>query len=487
MARDTARNTTQEPLDRKVLAVALIVALGAVTPIIDMTIISVALHTLADVFETNLSTIQWVTTVYLLASAMVVPLTGWATGWFGARRLWLGALAIFTFGSLLCGLAWSPESLIVFRVIQGIGAGMLGPVGTAMVARTAGPKRMGRAMSLVGVPLVLGPVLGPVIGGIVLDLVSWRWIFLINIPIGLVAMALSARIFDRDQPSSRDRIDAFGFFLLCPGVTLSVYGLVNVSSVADLTSPRFLLPGVSGVVLLTMFVRHARRVDKPLLDIRLFRNGTFAAAAGVLFLANAILSGAMMVLPLYYQLARGESPLSAGLLLVPQGLGVAMMMPIAGRIVDRGKPGLVVLCGIPLIVLGFVSFTQAGDDGSYLRLGLSLWIIGVGTGCTMMPSMTATYRVLNPAQMPHATATFSVIGDFGASSAVALFVVVLDAQVARNPDAVHLAFGNVFWLPLVLAVASTVPAVLLAWRSARPEPEVRSADAVDRARGTADL
>lgn len=476
-----------ERLDRKVLAVAMIVALGAVTPIIDMTIISVALHTLADVFDSSLSTIQWVTTVYLLASAMVVPLTGWATDWFGARRLWLGALALFTVGSLLCGLAWSAESLIVFRVIQGIGAGMLGPVGTAMVARVAGPKRMGRAMSLVGVPLVLGPVLGPVIGGIVLDLVSWRWIFLINLPVGLIAIALSARIFDRDRPSERDRVDARGFFLLCPGVTLLVYGLVNVSSLDALTSPAFLLPGVTGAVLLTLFVRHARRIAKPLLDIRLFANGTFASASGVLFLANAILSGAMMVLPLYYQLARDESPLNAGLLLVPQGLGVAMMMPIAGRIVDRGKPGKVVLLGVPLIVAGFVSFTQAGDDGSYLRLGLSLWVIGVGTGCTMMPAMTATYRVLDPRRIPHATATFSVIGDFGASSAVALFVVVLDAQLARHPDDVHIAFGNVFWLPLVLAIASAIPAVWLAWRSTRPEPEVRSTHEVDSARGTANL
>ncbi|OLF05839.1 hypothetical protein BLA60_34190 [Actinophytocola xinjiangensis] len=482
-------DTQVERLDRKVLAVAMIVALGAVTPIIDMTIISVALHTLADVFGSSLSTIQWVTTVYLLASAMVVPLTGWATDWFGARRLWLGALALFTVGSLLCGLAWSPGSLIVFRVIQGIGAGMLGPVGTAMVARVAGPKRMGRAMSLVGVPLVLGPVLGPVIGGIVLDLVSWRWIFLINLPVGLIAIALSARVFDRDRPSDRDRVDARGFFLLCPGVTLSVYGLVNVSSLEALTSPEFLLPAVAGVVLLTLFVRHARRIDKPLLDIRLFANRTFAAASGVLFLANAILSGAMMVLPLYYQLARGETPLNAGLLLVPQGLGVAMMMPIAGRMVDRGRPGTVVLFGIPLIIAGFISFTQAGDDGSYLRLGLSLWVIGVGTGCTMMPAMTATYRVLDPRRIPHATATFSVIGDFGASSAVALFVVVLDAQIARHPGEAHVAFGNVFWLPLVLAVASAVPAVLLAWqsRSRSSRRSERSGREVDRARGTADL
>ncbi|OLF17344.1 DHA2 family efflux MFS transporter permease subunit [Actinophytocola xanthii] len=459
------------PLDRKLLGVALIVALGAVTAIIDMTIVGVALHTLSDSFDVGLSTIQWVTTSYILAAAMVVPLTGWATDFFGARRLWLASVVIFSAGSLLAGLAWSVPSLIAFRVLQGIGAGLIGPVGTSIVARTAGRERMGRAMSVVGVPLVLGPVLGPVIGGILVDAASWRWIFLVNLPVGLVAFALAWFVFDRDPaPERGGGVDTAGFLLLCPGVTLLVYGIVTISSVADLASVDFLLPGGAGAVLLAAFVRHALATEKPLLDLRLFGNRTFTAAAGIQFLMNATLSGSMMLFPLYYQIVRGESPLVAGLLLVPQGLGVAMTMPIAGRLVDRGRQAPLVLSGIPLLVVGFLSFTQAGPDASYLRLGLSLWIIGVGAGCTIMPAMTAAYRALSPMKIPHATATFSIVQEIGASSAVALFVVVLDTRLRLAPDPAP-AFDLVFWLPLTLTVLGLLPALLLARRR-------RSRDAV---------
>lgn len=463
------------PLDRKILTVALIVALGAVTAIIDMTIIGVALHTLSADFGVGLSTIQWVTTAYILAAAMVVPLTGWATDYFGARRLWLAAVVIFAAGSLLAGLAWSVPSLIAFRVLQGVGAGLIGPVGTSIVARTAGRERMGRAMSVVGVPLVLGPVLGPVLGGLIIDTVSWRWVFLINLPIGLVAFTLAWFAFDRDPAERAGGIDTRGFLLLCPGVTLLVFGIVNITSVADLASAGFLVPGGAGVALLAVFVRHALRAGNPLLDLRLFGNRVFTAAAGIQFLMNATLSGSMMLFPLYYQLVHGESALVAGLLLVPQGLGVAMMMPIAGRLVDRGRQAPLVLGGIPLLVLGYLSFTQAGPDGGYLRLGLSLWIIGIGAGCTIMPAMTAAYRALNPMKIPHATATFSIVQELGASSAVALFVVVLDTRLRTSPEPAA-AFDAVFWLPLTLAIAGVLPALLLAWRrrttpAAPVEPE----------------
>ncbi|HEX2132675.1 MAG TPA: DHA2 family efflux MFS transporter permease subunit [Actinophytocola sp.] len=461
------------PLDRKVLGVALIVALGAVTAIIDMTIIGVALHTLSDEFGVGLSTIQWVTTAYILAAALVVPLTGWATDFFGARRLWLTAAVIFAVGSLLAGLAWSVPSLIAFRVLQGIGAGLIAPVGTSIVARTAGRERMGRAMSVVGVPLVLGPVLGPVLGGLLIDTVSWRWIFLINLPIGAIAVTLAWFAFDRDpEREAGGGIDLRGFLLVCPGVTLLVFGIVNVSAAADLASAGFLLPGGAGIVLLALFVRHALRTEKPLLDLRLFGNRVFAGAAGIQFLMNATLSGSMMLFPLYYQIVHGESALVAGLLLAPQGIGVAMMMPIAGRLVDRGKQAPLVLAGIPLLVLGFFSFTQAGADGGYLRLGLSLWIIGIGAGCTIMPAMTAAYRALNPMKIPHATATFSIVQEFGASSAVALFVVVLDARLRAAPEPAA-AFDLVFWLPLVLTIAGLLPALVLAWRRRTVPPAAR--------------
>lgn len=459
-------NETAAPLDRRLIGVALVVALGAVTPIVDMTIVGVALNTLSGTFDAPLSTVQWVVTGYIVATAMVVPLTGWATDAFGARRLWLVALVIFTASSVLCAMAWSIESLIVFRLLQGVGAGVLGPVGTALVARTAGRERMGRAMSVVGVPLVLGPVVAPLIGGALLDLVSWRWIFLINLPVGLVAITASWVLLARDEPTTRSRIDVRGFLLLCPGVTFLVYGLVHVESAAAVTSPGFFLPGVTGAVLLTLFVRHALRVDKPLLDLRILANASVSSAGAIQFLMNATLSGAMMIFPLYYQIARGESPLVSGLLLVPQGLGVAMTMPIAGKIVDRGRAGVLVLCGIPLLALGFLSFTMAGADGDYLRLGLSLWIVGVGAGCTIMPALTTAYRALGPQRIPHITATFSILQELGASIAVALFIVVLETRLAASEATPHVAFESVFWMPLTLVLLCLVPA-LVAWRSSR--------------------
>jgi MFS family permease len=196
----------------------------------------------------------------------------------------------------------------------------------------------------------------------------------------------------------------------------------------------------------------------------------FTAAAGIQFLMNATLSGSMMLFPLYYQIVHGESALVAGLLLVPQGLGVAMTMPISGRLVDKGKQAPLVLTGIPLLALGFLSFTQSGADGSYLRLGLSLWIIGVGAGCTIMPAMTAAYRALSPMKIPHATATFSIVQELGASSAVALFVVVLDNRLRVSPEPAPV-FDLIFWLPLSLTIVGVLPALLLAWRRRQASPE----------------
>lgn len=457
------------PMDRKLLAVALTVALGSFTVVLDMTIVGVALGTLSDYFGVGLSTTQWVTTAYILSTAMVVPLTGWATDRFGGRRLWLTAVVLFTVASVACGLAWSAGSLIVLRIVQGLGAGLMAPVGTALVARAAGPARMGRAMGLMGIAIVFAPVIGPVVGGVLVDAGSWRWIFFLNLPIGLIAFALGWAFFDRNQPTKPDPIDRLGFILLCPGITLLVYGLANVSSVDGLTRTAFLVPTLASAVLLVLFVRHALRTEKPLLDLRLFRNRTFSATVATQFLMNATLSGSMMLFPLYFQLVRDTSPLASGLLLVPEGIGVAMIMPIAGRLVDRGKSGMVILCGLPALVIGFFSFTQAGADASFIRLALSLWLIGLGAGCTIMPAMSTAYRALAPAEIPRASATFSIAQEIGASGAVALFVVVLDAQLRTHPT--ETAFGTSFWLPLALTLLVLLPALLVARSAARRAAE----------------
>ena len=213
-------------LDRALWRLAAVVVLGTIMSILDTTIVNVAIETLGRDLDASLSSIQWVSTGYLLALATVIPLTGWSMERFGGRRVWMVSVALFLVGSTLCGLAWSTGSLIFFRVIQGFGGGMILPVGQAILAQAAGPQRMGRVMSVIGVPTLLGPILGPVIGGLIVDNVSWRWIFFVNIPVGVVALALAARTLPRAEPlGTRPSLDVTGLALLSPGLVLLVYAL----------------------------------------------------------------------------------------------------------------------------------------------------------------------------------------------------------------------------------------------------------------------
>src|SRR5580704_1669069 len=235
-----ARNTpdADDVLSPELKRIASVVILGSIMSILDTTIVAVALDTLGKDFHVSVSTIQWVTTGYLLALAVVIPVTGWAVDRFGAKPMWMLSLTLFIIGSSLCGLAWSANSLIAFRVLQGIGGGMILPIGQSILARAAGPQRMGRVMSIIGVPMVLGPILGPVIGGLIVSNTSWRWIFYINVPIGIVTLILSARWlpkWDTDErfPAS---FDTLGFCLLSPGLAALVYSLAEVGTTGSFTS-----------------------------------------------------------------------------------------------------------------------------------------------------------------------------------------------------------------------------------------------------------
>ena len=390
-------------LDRALWRLAAVVVLGTIMSILDTTIVNVAIETLGRDLDASLSSIQWVSTGYLLALATVIPLTGWSMERFGGRRVWMTSVALFLVGSTLCGLAWSTGSLIFFRVIQGFGGGMILPVGQAILAQAAGPQRMGRVMSVIGVPTLLGPILGPVIGGLIVDNVSWRWIFFVNIPVGVVALALAARTLPRAEPlGTRPSLDVTGLALLSPGLVLLVYALSEYGTHGSLEGTVLLGLG-AGVLLIALFLWHAvRAAGHALIDLRLFRDRAFAGAAGTVFIFGVSLFGAMLILPLYYQVARDESALSAGLLLAPQGVGAAMAMPVAGRLTDKLGAGRIVPFGVVVAVVGTGVFTQLSGTTGYGVLGVALWVRGVGLGMTMMPAMAAAYSTLERAQVPRA-------------------------------------------------------------------------------------
>ena len=481
-----------ERLERGVLVIAAVVAIGAIMSILDATIVNVALATLSRDLHASLSTIQWVASGYLVALAVVIPLTGWASERFGAKRLWMTVLCLFVVGSVLSGVAWSAGSLIFFRVLQGLGGGMIMPAGMTILAQAAGPQRIGRVMSVVGAPMLLGPILGPVLGGLILQHLTWRWIFYVNVPIGALALALAYRLLPRSEPQPCERLDLRGFVLLSPGLAAIVFGLSETSSHGGIAFTGAWAPIVAGLALLAAFVIHALRMSgPPLLDLTLFRDPSFAAAAVLVLLVGAALFGSLILIPLYLQIDRGQSVLATGLLTAPQGLGAALVMPISGRLTDRIGGGPVTLVGLLIMTAGTIGLTRLTAHTPYSVTSAILVVRGVGLGFSMMPSMAAAYASLSRAAVPRATTALNVLQRVGGSIGTALLVVVLEDQIkmaipgagkvgggaiaqlppevrARTAEPLAHAFTQTFWWAVALTAVALLPAVLLAFRARGP-------------------
>ena len=478
--------TGEEGLSREVKIVAAVVVLGAIMSVLDTTIVNVALDRLSRDLHSPLSTIQWVSTGYLLSLAMVIPLAGWLTQRFGSKRVWMISVAVFAVGSALCGLATSDGSLIFFRVLQGFGGGLIMPVGMSVLAQTAGPRHMGRVMSVIGVPMLLGPVLGPVIGGLIVDNAPWQWIFFVNVPIAAVALILAARLLKPDQGRAEvGRLDWLGVALLSPGLASLVFGLAETETSGGLGAPIASAPIAAGLVLIGLFVLHALRTPRPLIDMRMFGSIGFSAAAATTFLLGAALFGAMLLLPLYFQVDRGESALSAGLLMAPQGIGAALVMPLSGRLTDRIGGGRVAVFGIALMSLATIPLVSVAASTSYLWLALVLLVRGIGLGCSMMPTMASAYTVVRSDQVPGATSVLNALQRLGGSIGTALVAVVLADQTraalgaratssggiiqtlspavrAHVAGPLASAFGNTFWWALGATLVALIPAGILA-------------------------
>jgi EmrB/QacA subfamily drug resistance transporter len=441
-----------DKLEPEVIRAGIVVVLGTIMAILDTTIVAVALDSLSRDFHVSVSTIQWVTTGYLLALAVVIPVTGWAVHRVGAKPLYIISLTLFLLGSILCGCAWSATSLIVFRVLQGIGGGMIMPVGQTIMARSAGPQRMGKVMGIIGVPTLLGPILGPVIGGIIITNVSWRWIFFVNVPIGIVALVLAVRFLKGSERDEGHRFDLLGFLLLSPGLALLVYGLSEVGNQGGFSNPTVQFCLASGVILIILFVLRSLRAPEPLMDMKLFKNKNFSIATICIFLTGATLYGTMFLLPLYYQVVRGDSAWIAGLMMAPQGIGAAMVMRWSGGIADRRGARTVVPVGMALLALGTFAYTQVSATSSYVVLALALFVRGIGLGLGMMPAFAASYRDLSHDDVPRATTATNIIRQVGGSLGVAIFAVVLQTQITRNIPLATKGLGSVVSTSLPLSV-----------------------------------
>ncbi|MGI8903451.1 MAG: DHA2 family efflux MFS transporter permease subunit [Solirubrobacteraceae bacterium] len=449
------------------MRIAIVVVMGAIMSVLDTTIVNVALNDLSHDLHSSLDSIQWVITGYLLSLAAVIPVTGWAVKRFSARRLYLIALVVFTAGSALCALATSSGELIAFRVLQGIGGGMLTPIGQMILVKAAGPRNLPKVMSFIGVPIVLAPVFGPTLGGLLLQGAGWQWIFLINLPVGIVALTLALRLLPHDKSSSEQagRLDVVGLVLAAAGTVGITYGLSKSESAGSLTASSVLIPVLAGLVLVGLFVAHARRAENPLLDLRLFSNPAFRAASIVTFCLGAALFGAMILMPLYFQLVRGEDAIHTGLLLIPQGIGGGLGMALSGRVTERLGAGRTSLIGGVILALATVPFILIGAATPFALIGVAMLVRGIGIGLSIMPAMTAAFSVLSREQVNDASPQLTVLQRVGGSLGTAIIVVVLQGHLGHAGNghaALAAGFAHTYWWVMAVTLLALLPTLLLA-------------------------
>jgi len=384
----------------------------------------------------------------------------------------------------------APAASGLTREIQGLGGGTIMPLGQSMLAQVAGPKRMGRVMSIIGVPMLLVPVFGPLIGGALIDAASWRFIFFVNLPVGLLAIALAVRLLPADGPRPAhhraQRLDVPGAVLLSGGLALFLYGLAETGQHARLATPSALGPMAAGAAAVALFAWRAPRVPNPLIDLRLFRQRGFAAGTAVNLVLGVALFGVALLLPLYFELLRGRTPVQTGLLMIPQGLGAAAAISLAGYLTDRVGARRVVPAGILVALAGVGWFTQIGAHTPYWALVIALFLIGVGLGATITPAMAAAYQGLPRAALGQATSAISVVQRVAGALGSALLAVTLQQATAARLPAFHggigqagllaaasphaaaalaQAFGVSFAVALAITVLALIPAAALPRRT----------------------
>jgi EmrB/QacA subfamily drug resistance transporter len=482
-----ASPVTRDKLDPSVVRLIMILLVGLIPSLLDTTIVNVAIATVGRDLHTTVSSIQWVITGYLLSFGMVIPLSGWALRRFGGRTVWIFALIVFLGGSIASGAAWNVGSLITFRVLQGAGGGLMLPLLTTLITQAAGARQLGRLMATVSLPVAVVPILGPVLSGLIISNLSWRWIFYVNVPICLAGIVLawrglpaarqaaatsSAGTAGDEHGTGADRaprLDVMGLLLLCPALAGVLYGLAQVSSSGGFGHVRVLGPVGAGLVLLGAFAWHALSMTaEPLVDLRLFRSRGFTGASGLMFLAGLSIYGAMLLLPLYFQEARGYSALAAGLLLVPQGVGSILPRTVVGKLTDKLGSRPVSIAGIVLAAAGTVPFAVATTHTSDVLLCVALVVRGAGLGAATIALMAGAFQGLSRGDLPHASSVTRIMQQVGGAFGAAVLVVILAGQAAAHAASglpgVAVAFGHTFWWCVGFTILAILPALFMPGR-----------------------
>jgi EmrB/QacA subfamily drug resistance transporter len=471
-----ARKLVESRISQKV-AVSVVFVAAMFMSIMDATIVNVALPTIGRDFGVSPTAVSSISIAFLVSLAVFIPASGWLGDRFGGKRVLLAAIVVFTVASALCGLASSLGELVVFRVLQGAGGGMLAPVGMAMLFRVFPPAERIRASAILTVPTTLAPALGPVLGGLLVTDLSWRWVFYVNVPIGAAAL-LFGLLFLRSVPQAEPgRFDLPGFLLAGFGLGLAMYG-VSEGPVKGWSSADVLATIAAGVVLLAAMVIVELRHSAPIVDLRLLANRLFRSSNGVMILASVAFLGTLYAISLYFQDGRGLSALAAGLSIFPEAFGVMAGAQLASRFLyPRLGPRRHITIGLLGVAASIALLAVLGPTTSLWWARLLMFALGLSMGQVFVPVQAAAFATITPAATGRASTLFNAVRQFGGAVGVAVLTTaivlvgpmhVVDGHLAANLTAYRVAFlvaaaVALLAVPCALSIrdsdaASTIPA-----------------------------
>jgi EmrB/QacA subfamily drug resistance transporter len=419
----------------------LVIALGLLMAILDVTIVSVVLPQIATALHAEYQTSTWIGTGYLLASAAVIPIVGYLSDRIGSKTIFLLALGIFTLGSALCASAQTVPALIAFRVFQGIGGGALLPVGMAIIFRLFGPTERARATALLMIPILLGPAFGPTLGGYLATVSSWNAIFLINLPIGLVAFLLTLLVLrgkleeqadnGQDKTPDTQHVDWLGLVLAMASFTVLVYGF-TLAGTAGWGTPTVIGSLAAGSALLVAFVLVELLVTDPVLDLRLFRSYTFTVASVLAWISSAVFFASLFIVPFFFERVENLSALTTGEIVIAQGLAMAVGLAFSGGLYNRVGPRLLAVIGATLVTVSMVAFTRLTTTTTGADLQLWLILRGLGLGLFIQPLQTLAVSVVSRQQMARATSLRNSTTTVANAVGVAVLTSYLTQQAATH-------------------------------------------------------
>lgn len=411
------------PIPLRLWAVATITGSGAFMAMLDASATNLALETIRVDFDSSLAKVQWVATGYLIALAVSLPLTGWLGRRFGQSRLWIVATLAFVVASILCALSSELWLLAFARCLQGLAAGLMVPAGQALLSTLADRRQLGRLMGAVGLAVALGPALGPGFGGMLIDALSWRWLFWINVPVGALALIAARTILPMDETPQESPVDGKGIVMMGLGLPLLLYSTaaIGASGLGLISFVAFAL----GMALTAVFLRHAKNSATPLIDIRLLSRPGFTMAVVVSGLTGAAMYGGLLLFPLYFQDALRQTPTEAGLMLLAMGLGSALALPVAGALTDQRGPAAVCFTGSIFLLIGTAPFL-AMQLLPVVGFAILLFLRGIGLALAQMPAMTAAYGTVGKHETGDAATLVNIGQRLGGALGAIATVIVLE-------------------------------------------------------------